>query len=181
MKHLAVYMMLKLGGNDAPTKEDVTTALDAVGIEADAEALDMMFSELEGKDFDEIMTMGRAKLASFGSGGGGGGGGGGAAAAGDAEDAKEEKKEEEEEEEIDMYVLCFHRYLLRFHALNLAGAVAWTCLATMVAETITRHGVLVHRTRRILWDKPLFMNKPKLSYLEINPKKRVLVCERWLR
>ena len=31
MKHAAVYLMLKLGGNDAPTAEDVTKALDAVG------------------------------------------------------------------------------------------------------------------------------------------------------
>lgn len=97
--------MLKLGGNESPTKEDVTTALEAVGIEADAEALDMMYSELEGKDVDEIITMGRAKLASFGSGGGGGGGAGGGGAAGGAEEAKEEEKEEEEEEEIDMCVV----------------------------------------------------------------------------
>ena len=30
MKHLAVYMLLKLGGNDAPTKDDVTKAMEAV-------------------------------------------------------------------------------------------------------------------------------------------------------
>ncbi|CAN0547500.1 unnamed protein product [Ectocarpus sp. 8 AP-2014] len=33
MRHLATYMLLVLGGNASPTKEDVTTALAAVGIE----------------------------------------------------------------------------------------------------------------------------------------------------
>lgn len=33
MRHLATYMLLVLGGNAAPTKEDVTTALAAVGVD----------------------------------------------------------------------------------------------------------------------------------------------------
>lgn len=33
MRHLATYMLLVLGGNAAPTKEDVTTALSAVGVD----------------------------------------------------------------------------------------------------------------------------------------------------
>ena len=99
MKHLAVYMMFKLGGKD-PTVEDITQALDVVGIEADSESLTRMLNELEGKDMDELMALGRVSLAKFGS--GGGGGGGGAAAAAVEETKEEEKKEEEEEEEIDM-------------------------------------------------------------------------------
>ena len=33
MRHLATYMLLVLGGNASPTKEDVTTALSAVGVD----------------------------------------------------------------------------------------------------------------------------------------------------
>ena len=90
-----------------------------------------MFSELEGKDINEVISEGMGKLASMPSGniyicaclashvsclaplsvslaGGavtaassGGGGGGGDAAAEQKEEAKEEKKEEEEEESDD--------------------------------------------------------------------------------
>ncbi len=35
MRHLAVYMMLALGGNDNPSEEDVKKALNTVGLEAD--------------------------------------------------------------------------------------------------------------------------------------------------
>jgi hypothetical protein len=49
MRHLAVYMMLVLGGNATPSKEDVTKALSTVGIEADEARLDHLLSELEGK------------------------------------------------------------------------------------------------------------------------------------
>lgn len=102
MKHLAVYLMLQLGGTAEPSKEDVTKALSAVGIEADEDHLDKLFADLEGKDIGELMKQGKEMLAEFGSGGGGGGGGGGAAAAasGDAgaAEAKEEEKKEEEEE-----------------------------------------------------------------------------------
>ena len=81
----------------------------AVGIEADSDRVDALFSELEGKDIAEVVAQGLSKLASVPSGGGGGvaaggGGGGGAAAAaggGAAEKKEEAKKEEPEEEEED--------------------------------------------------------------------------------
>ena len=95
MKHLAVYMLLKLGGNDAPSKDDVTKAMEAVGISADDERLSAMMAELEGKDLNELLEAGSAMLAKFG-GGGGGGGGGGADGGADAEPEKEEEVEEEE-------------------------------------------------------------------------------------
>eukprot|EP00953_Heterococcus_sp_UTEX-ZZ885_P024006 13164-Heterococcus_DN1.PRE.1 len=53
MRHLAVYMMLVLGGNATPSKEDVTKALSTVGIEADEARLDHLLSELEGKYANE--------------------------------------------------------------------------------------------------------------------------------
>lgn len=99
MKHLAVYMMLVLGGNATPSKEDVTKALSAVGIEADGERLSKMMAELEGKDLNELLENGKELLAKFGSGGGGGGAGSGGGG-GAAEEAEEEKPEEEEEADI---------------------------------------------------------------------------------
>ncbi|KAG7339058.1 60S acidic ribosomal protein [Nitzschia inconspicua] len=98
MKELAVYMMLVLGGNAAPSKDDVTTALSAVGLEADSSSLDRLLGDLEGKDLGELMASGKEMLAKFGGGGGGGGGGAGGAAAAEAEEKAEEKVEEEEME-----------------------------------------------------------------------------------
>ncbi|CAM9273841.1 unnamed protein product [Phaeothamnion confervicola] len=102
MRHLAVYMMLVLGGNAKPTAENVTKALAAVGIEADEARLTALMSELEGKDINEVIKAGSAKLASFGGGGGGGAAPAAAAAGGAAAEAAPEKKVEEEEEEVDM-------------------------------------------------------------------------------
>lgn len=96
MKELAVYLMLQLGGNATPSKEDVTTALSSVGVEADSAQLDKLFADLDGKDIGELMKEGKGMLAEFGSGGGGGGGAAGAGGAAAAEDVKEEAPEEEE-------------------------------------------------------------------------------------
>ena len=92
MKHLAVYLLLKLGGNDAPSKDDITKAMESVGITADDERLSAMMAELEGKDVNELVETGSAMLAKFGGGGGGAGGDAGGA----EEAAKEEEVEEEE-------------------------------------------------------------------------------------
>mmetsp|Transcript_20037 Transcript_20037/g.41719 ORF Transcript_20037/g.41719 Transcript_20037/m.41719 type:complete len:114 (+) Transcript_20037:465-806(+) len=74
MKHMAVYLMLVLGGNPTPSAADVKTALAAAGIESDDERLNALVAELEGKDIDELLTAGEGMLAKFGGGGGGGGG-----------------------------------------------------------------------------------------------------------
>ena len=95
MRHMAAYLMLKLGGNDNPSKDDISQALSAVGVQIDDAWCDKMLTELEGKDLNELLESGKELLAKFGGGGGGGaaaGGGGGDAGA--AEEAKEEKKEE---------------------------------------------------------------------------------------
>jgi large subunit ribosomal protein LP2 len=75
--------------------------LESVGIEADSERLDKLISELEGKDINQLISEGSAKLASVPSGGSGGGaaaGGAAPAAGGEAEAAPEAAKEEEKEE-----------------------------------------------------------------------------------
>lgn len=71
MRHLATYLLLKLGGNDSPSAADVTQALSAVGVEADADRLKTLMAELEGKDIDELIKEGSELLATFGGGGGG--------------------------------------------------------------------------------------------------------------
>jgi large subunit ribosomal protein LP2 len=96
MKELATYLMLQIGGNAEPSKDDVTSALSAVGVEVDSASLDKLYADLEGKDIAELIEAGKEQLAKFGGGGGGGGGG---AAAGGGEAAAEEEEEEEVEEE----------------------------------------------------------------------------------
>jgi ribosomal protein L12E/L44/L45/RPP1/RPP2 len=98
MKHLAVYMLLKLGGKEAPTADEVKAAMGAVGLAVDEDSLATMMAELDGKDLNELLEQGNAMLAKFGGGGGGGGGGAAGGSGGDAgEEAKAEEPEEEEE------------------------------------------------------------------------------------
>ncbi|KAI5821120.1 60s acidic ribosomal protein-domain-containing protein [Pyronema omphalodes] len=103
MKHLAAYLLLTLAGNASPSAEDVKAVLSSVGVEADADRLEKLISELSGKSIDELIAEGSSKLASVPSGGAApaassGAAAGGAAAAAD-EPAKEEAKEEEESDE----------------------------------------------------------------------------------
>ena len=69
MRELATYLLLKLGGNDTPSKDDITTALSTVGVEVDSATLDKMLAELEGKDLGEMLEQGKDLLATFGGGG----------------------------------------------------------------------------------------------------------------
>lgn len=54
MKHLAAYLLLKLGGNDSPAASDIKAVLSSVGIDADDERLDKLIGELKGKDLNEV-------------------------------------------------------------------------------------------------------------------------------
>ncbi|KAL3457367.1 60s acidic ribosomal protein-domain-containing protein [Aspergillus heterothallicus] len=103
MKYLAAYLLLALAGNESPSASDIKEVLSAVGIDAEEERLSKLLSELEGKNIQELITEGSAKLASVPSGGAGGAAApaaaGGAAA---AEAPAEEKEEEKEESDEDM-------------------------------------------------------------------------------
>ncbi|KAF4629633.1 hypothetical protein G7Y89_g8510 [Cudoniella acicularis] len=82
-------------------REGHQDVLESVGIEADDERLSTLISELKGKNIQDLISEGSAKLASVPSGGSGGGAAaasGGAAAGGAAEEEKVEEKEEEKEE-----------------------------------------------------------------------------------
>ncbi|XWS52853.1 hypothetical protein CRYUN_Cryun11dG0107900 [Craigia yunnanensis] len=108
MKVIAAYLLAVLGGNPSPSTDDLKVILGSVGAEADDDRIELLLSEVKGKDITELIACGREKLASVPSGGGAvavaaptaGGGGGGAAPA--AEAKKEEKVEEKEESDDDM-------------------------------------------------------------------------------
>jgi len=102
MRYVAAYLLAALGGNEAPSADNIKTILSSVGVGVDDEKLALVMSQLAGKNIDEVIASGALKLASVPSGGGGGGasaGAGGAAAA--AEEVVEEVKEESEAEESD--------------------------------------------------------------------------------
>ena len=93
---MASYLLAVLGGNASPSAADLKKILSAVGAEADQANLDKFLSEMDGKDLNEVLEAGQAKLASVPS---GGGGGGGAAAAA----PEPEEEPEEEDMEFDLF------------------------------------------------------------------------------
>eukprot|EP01041_Mallomonas_annulata_P010369 gene10369-21632_t len=100
MRHLAAYLMLVVGGNQTPSAEDITNALSQCGIEVDSERLTQLISELEGKDLNELIALGKEKLV-VGGGGGGAPAAAAAAPAAGASAAVEKKEEKPKEEEVD--------------------------------------------------------------------------------
>ncbi|CAG8605842.1 4092_t:CDS:2 [Paraglomus brasilianum] len=106
MKHLAAYLLLDAAGKK-PSAKDIKNLLQSVGIEADKDKLNVLLTELEGKNINELIAEGQSKLASVptggvaASGGGTGGDTGGATGGGEAPPT-EEAKEEEEESDGDM-------------------------------------------------------------------------------
>ncbi|KAK6926629.1 hypothetical protein RJ641_008348 [Dillenia turbinata] len=109
MKVIAAYLLAVLGGNTSPSAEDIKDILGSVGAEADDDRIELLLSQVKGKDITELIASGREKLASVPAGGAGGAvavaaapGAGGAAAPAAAEAKKEEKVEEKEESDDDM-------------------------------------------------------------------------------
>ncbi|XP_017621108.1 60S acidic ribosomal protein P2B-like [Gossypium arboreum] len=107
MKVVAAYLLAVLGGNASPSADDLKVILGSVGAEADDDRIELLLSEVKGKDITELIASGREKLASVPSGGGDVAvaaptAGGGSAAAPAAEAKKEEKVEEKEESDDDM-------------------------------------------------------------------------------
>lgn len=101
MKVIAAYLLAVLGGNASPSAKDLKNILGCVGAEADDDRIQLLLSQVDGKDITELIAAGREKLASVPSGGGAvavAAPAGGAAAA-PAEEKKEEKKEEKEASE----------------------------------------------------------------------------------
>jgi large subunit ribosomal protein LP2 len=107
MKVVAAYLLALLGGNASPSAKDIEAILGSVGAEADSARVELLLSELEGKDILEVIAAGKEKFASVPSGGGGGAvvgsstGAPASAGAPAAEEKKEEVKEEAKEESDD--------------------------------------------------------------------------------
>lgn len=109
MRYVAAYLLTVLGGKDSPVAADIEKVLSSVGIEAEAEKLKKVISELNGKKIDDLITKGKEKLATIPSGGAVAASAAAAPAAAAAagspqkkEEKKEAKKEEPEESDDDM-------------------------------------------------------------------------------
>ncbi|KAL6847894.1 hypothetical protein ACP4OV_022022 [Aristida adscensionis] len=106
MKFIAAYLLAVLSGKPSPSADDLTAILESVGCEVDNEKMELLLSQLSGKDITELIAAGREKFASVPSGGGvavaAAAPAGGAGAAPAAESKKEEKVEEKEESDDDM-------------------------------------------------------------------------------
>ncbi len=99
MRHIAAYLLVVLGGNATPSSEDVKAVITAAGGEADDAALELLFSELEGKSIEELLAEGKEKLKSVAS--AGPSSAAAPAAGGAAPAAKEEKAPAPKVEEVD--------------------------------------------------------------------------------
>ncbi|XP_057459106.1 60S acidic ribosomal protein P2B [Lotus japonicus] len=104
MKVIAAYLLAVLGGNSSPSALDLKNILGSVGVDAEEDLIQLLLTEVKGKDFAEIIASGREKLSAVPSGGGAvavaaapAAEAGGAAPA----EAKEEKKEEAKDESDD--------------------------------------------------------------------------------
>merc|ERR1712166_572767 len=96
MKHIAAYCLLVLGGNKAPTADDVSKLLKDCGATADAENLKTFMAGIGEKSCSELIAEGSKRMQT-GGGGGAAAAGGAAASAGPAAEAEKPK-----EEEVDM-------------------------------------------------------------------------------
>ncbi|KAL5131988.1 60S acidic ribosomal protein P2B [Glycine soja] len=103
MKVVAAYLLAVLGGNPSPSADDIKHILGAVGAEAENELIELLLTEVKGKDFNELIASGSEKMSAVSGGGAAvavaAAPAGGAAAP--AAEAKEEKKVEEKEESDD--------------------------------------------------------------------------------
>uniref|UniRef100_A0A251SQV9 Putative 60S acidic ribosomal protein family n=1 Tax=Helianthus annuus TaxID=4232 RepID=A0A251SQV9_HELAN len=112
MKVVAAFLLALLGGNATPSDEDLKNILASVGADADDDKIELLLSQVKGKDITELIASGRERLASVPSGGGVAvaaaaavGGGGDAAPAAAAEEPKKEEKEDEESAEEGLFGL----------------------------------------------------------------------------
>ncbi|XP_076107917.1 uncharacterized protein LOC143076137 [Mytilus galloprovincialis] len=103
MRYVAAYLLASLGGNANPSASDLEKIIGSVGIEAEADKIKKIISELKGKNLEDLIKEGQEKLASVPA----GGAVAAAPAAADAAEApkggakKEEKKKPEPESESD--------------------------------------------------------------------------------
>ena len=59
MRYVAAYLLAVLGGNANPSEADLKKILSSVGIDAEAENLKKVISELKGKSLEEVIAEGK--------------------------------------------------------------------------------------------------------------------------
>ncbi|XP_019256595.1 PREDICTED: 60S acidic ribosomal protein P2B-like isoform X2 [Nicotiana attenuata] len=95
MKVIAAYLLAQLGGNTNPSADDLRKILNSVGAEIDESKIELLLSQVKGKDITELIAAGKQQLAStsmaFGCG----------AASSKKEEKKVEVKEESDEEDFN--------------------------------------------------------------------------------
>ena len=101
MKHIAAYMIAVLAGHHRPDRATVASILESGGVAADAEALDKLFHEVEGKKIDDIIALGKSKMTAMPAVAAAGPAAPAAAAAAAPAAGKAAPKEEPKEEEED--------------------------------------------------------------------------------
>ncbi|XP_042501720.1 60S acidic ribosomal protein P2A-like [Macadamia integrifolia] len=111
-KLIAAYLISVICGNTSPSADDLKNIFGSVGVDAEDDRIELLLSEVKGKDITELIASGREKLASVPLGGCGGAAIAVAASAGGAapavdEPKKEEKVEEKEEADDDMGLSLF--------------------------------------------------------------------------
>ena len=106
MRHVAAYLLAVLGGKPNPSAKDVKGILSSVGVEADANSLEVVVKALNGKSVDQLIAEGLGLLASVPAGGSLTGGGmvdtTSASAAVEEEKPKEKSPEPESDSDEDM-------------------------------------------------------------------------------
>ncbi|XP_006358327.1 60S acidic ribosomal protein P2-like [Solanum tuberosum] len=64
MKVIAAYLLAQLGGNSNPSSNDLKKILNSVGAEIDDVKIELLLSQVEGKDINELIAAGKQRLAS---------------------------------------------------------------------------------------------------------------------
>lgn len=62
MKYIAAYMLAKLGGKENPNLIDLKEIIESAGIEFNNKKANEIIDKLEGKDLNEVINDGKAKL-----------------------------------------------------------------------------------------------------------------------
>jgi len=98
MRIIAAYFLAVLGGNDQPDKASITKILSSVGITAEDDRIEALLKAVEGKNLDELLEEGKAKLGSMAPAAGSAPASASSGAAAPKAEAKKEESEKEESE-----------------------------------------------------------------------------------
>merc|ERR1712071_598752 len=102
MRYVAAYLLAVLGGNSSPSTLDVKKIIESVGVGYDEEKASMVCKNLEGKDINELIELGKGKMASMPSGGAASAGSAPAAAGGDAPADKKRRRKQKAKKNLMM-------------------------------------------------------------------------------